>query len=750
MRRLTLCTLLLAAVLTFGASPAMAATITVNVRYDDSTPGDGLCSLRKAIADVDDPGANSGDCAPAAFGANTIVLGSGSYSLFTPMGLTDSALDVTSTVTDLTIEGAGEGETTIADYSAGRVLQVDAGASVTVSDLTLTGGQAPDGAMGSAGATGASGGAGGPGLDGGGILNAGTLSVTDAAITDSSAGSGGDGGAGGSNPTGPGASGGVGGAGGAGGGIDNTGTLALDGVTLSGDAAGAGGAGGGGGSGGQGSGGAGAAGGSGGAGGAVANLGVLTVTATTINGDSSGDGGTGGTPGPGQQAGSIPAGTTPGPAGAGGAAGDGGAVFNGGQESIVNSTFASNVSGDGGAGGNAVAVLTAPGTAGSGGAGGNGGALADEGSAITSLQSVTLAGNDAGTGGAAGGGAGGSTPGSAGAAGTGGGVYDAGATVATIQNTLLFQNLGGNCSGPVTDAGHNLSDGAAGCPSTFAGGYPNLGPLQDNGGPTRTISLQSGSAAINQVPATGAGCPATDQRGVPRPSGSACDIGAYEVAPPKAATGPATQVTLHGATLTAIVTPNSGDAAVSFAYGTRATYGFTTKIQVLEGVSAGPVLATLRGLRADTLYHYRVQVTAPDGTADGLAGTFVTSNGPVLGHLALRPARFASTGPSPGTTISFTDTLAARTRFVVLAAARGVRTGGRCVAARHGVQGRACTRYVAVGGFQHVDVAGADHLRFSGRLAGRRLAPGAYELSATPTIAGHTGPTLTASFRIVG
>jgi hypothetical protein len=46
------------------------------------------------------------------------------------------------------------------------------------------------------------------------------------------------------------------------------------------------------------------------------------------------------------------------------------------------------------------------------------------------------------------------------------------------------------------------------------------------------MALAPGSAAIDQVPATGAGCPATDQRGVKRPQGSACDIGAFELAAP--------------------------------------------------------------------------------------------------------------------------------------------------------------------------------------------------------------------------
>ena len=75
--------------------------------------------------------------------------------------------------------------------------------------------------------------------------------------------------------------------------------------------------------------------------------------------------------------------------------------------------------------------------------------------------------------------------------------------------------------------------------SVIQGGYsggtniiaedPHLGPLADNGGFTMTHALGTGSSAID------AGdldfCPATDQRGVARPIGSGCDIGAYEYEP---------------------------------------------------------------------------------------------------------------------------------------------------------------------------------------------------------------------------
>jgi hypothetical protein len=55
---------------------------------------------------------------------------------------------------------------------------------------------------------------------------------------------------------------------------------------------------------------------------------------------------------------------------------------------------------------------------------------------------------------------------------------------------------------------------------------PRLGPLADNGGPTRTHALLLGSPAIDA--ASTPDCPTTDQRGVLRPQGAACDIGSYE------------------------------------------------------------------------------------------------------------------------------------------------------------------------------------------------------------------------------
>jgi Ricin-type beta-trefoil lectin domain len=94
---------------------------------------------------------------------------------------------------------------------------------------------------------------------------------------------------------------------------------------------------------------------------------------------------------------------------------------------------------------------------------------------------------------------------------------------------------GANCSGstPFTDGGYNIDSGTS-CGFLAASHSknstnPNLGPLAANGGPTTTMALPSGSPALNAIPSGTSGCAGTtDQRGIPRPQGAGCDIGAYE------------------------------------------------------------------------------------------------------------------------------------------------------------------------------------------------------------------------------
>lgn len=85
-------------------------------------------------------------------------------------------------------------------------------------------------------------------------------------------------------------------------------------------------------------------------------------------------------------------------------------------------------------------------------------------------------------------------------------------------------------NGAVTTIRNSIvQDGCPGgdtCDLTVSHVDPALGPLQDNGGVVPTFALPVGSSAID----TGldGDCPAVDARGITRPQGTHCDIGAYE------------------------------------------------------------------------------------------------------------------------------------------------------------------------------------------------------------------------------
>jgi hypothetical protein len=109
----------------------------------------------------------------------------------------------------------------------------------------------------------------------------------------------------------------------------------------------------------------------------------------------------------------------------------------------------------------------------------------------------------------------------------------------TLTNVLLANNGTDNefsawaCHETFGDGGGNLqwpqmkANGNPDLPCTASIGFadPQLEPLADNGGPTMTLALPSGSPAIDAGVAEG--CPMTDQRGEPRDG--ACDVGAFEL-----------------------------------------------------------------------------------------------------------------------------------------------------------------------------------------------------------------------------
>jgi CSLREA domain-containing protein len=125
----------------------------------------------------------------------------------------------------------------------------------------------------------------------------------------------------------------------------------------------------------------------------------------------------------------------------------------------------------------------------------------------------------------------------------GGGLYvGTGAGVVTIKSSILSANTSptGTCdtdgSGHTETRGYNLEDGGfciATSPADHGVGDARLGPLRDNGGPTRTMALLPGSPAIDVIPrlaCTDQSEPArrvtADQRGKRRDG--PCDAGAYE------------------------------------------------------------------------------------------------------------------------------------------------------------------------------------------------------------------------------
>jgi CSLREA domain-containing protein len=115
-----------------------------------------------------------------------------------------------------------------------------------------------------------------------------------------------------------------------------------------------------------------------------------------------------------------------------------------------------------------------------------------------------------------------------------GGGVTAGSVV--LRNTIVAGNAPVDCVvGSTTGGAYNIDgDGSCGLSgSDQPRVYPLLGPLADNGGPTFTHGLLAGSPAIDMgspaVPGSGGtACEATDQRGVARPDGPRCDVGAFE------------------------------------------------------------------------------------------------------------------------------------------------------------------------------------------------------------------------------
>jgi hypothetical protein len=239
----------------------------------------------------------------------------------------------------------------------------------------------------------------------------------------------------------------------------------------------------------------------------------------------------------------------------------GGAILNFGQLVVTNSTFSGNAATYGGAIYSNVDVFDPPGR--------------------IDVTNATFSGNN-GT--------------------SGGGIYNDANSTLTIKSTLFAGNNGGNCTlgGPVTSQGYNLSDDST-CTSGFTtttdkdsvGAGLDPRGLQNNGGPIPTIALLPASAAVDDIPA--ARCTDTlgkpvvsDERGIARPQGPGCDVGAFE--------------------LVEAIPFSSFSAQLELATGKLPGFNLTARFTLASGQTLTPTTEPL------TLTLGSYQVTLPAGT----------------------------------------------------------------------------------------------------------------------------------------
>ena len=167
---------------------------------------------------------------------------------------------------------------------------------------------------------------------------------------------------------------------------------------------------------------------------------------------------------------------------------EGGGLYNSGMSTVVNSTISTN---------NASV---------------NGGGVRNGSDGTLALKSVTFSQNSAPVG--------------------GGLRTDSG--LSTLENTIVSDSSGGaDCDGAVTSHGYNLIEDPSGCEiggnttGNIAGVDPQLGPLDENDGLTQT-HLPSIESPVVDAGSPSCPPPDTDQRGLTRPQGPRCDIGAVE------------------------------------------------------------------------------------------------------------------------------------------------------------------------------------------------------------------------------
>ena len=262
----------------------------------------------------------------------------------------------------------------------------------------------------------------------------------------------------------------------------------------------------------------------------------------------------------------------------------------------------------------------------------------------TTLANCTLTGNTATDSGASGGGiASNPTSGNS-------------STRTILSNTIAVGNssdvdLIGNGTTSFNSSGYNLvGSGNAiarfnqpGDQRSVTVAQANLDTLRDNGGPTKTVALLAGSAAINLGDPAVTGTNQFDQRGVgfPRVQEGRLDIGAFEskivVANGAPSVAPTIDIATPTTNQTLTVTPNGTDPENN-----PLTYVYTFSVNgAQKQSSSSPTFDLSVAGNGDKGQTVRVSVVANDGTNDsapGSAQVTVINTAPSLGAVSFTPA----------------------------------------------------------------------------------------------------------------
>jgi chitodextrinase len=186
--------------------------------------------------------------------------------------------------------------------------------------------------------------------------------------------------------------------------------------------------------------------------------------------------------------------------------------------------------------------------------------------------------------------------------------------------------VGTNCGGQarITDLGYNIDTGSSCGFSATNHSLPNTQPeldaLASNGGSTQTMGLPAGSPAIDAIPSATPGCTgSTDQRGIARPQGKGCDIGAYELV---VASGDTTPPSIPSGLAATSVTSSSVSLKWNASSDNVGVTGYTIyRNGASVGSTAGATATTFTDPTVSPSASYSYTVDAFDGSGNHSAGS---------------------------------------------------------------------------------------------------------------------------------